>query len=89
MQRFLIPELLHLVFSMTNKATLLDVILVSKTWCDIGLDSLWENMDELFPLLATLAPLIDQDDLWVVRSQPIVLSKSEKTYLLHWIDKGL
>lgn len=62
--RFLIPEILILVFGHLSKADLFPLTTVCHGWSELALNGLWQDAT-LFPLLKTLAPLAETDCLWV------------------------
>ena len=52
-----IPEIIELIMSFLDKKDNIQNACVCKRWCEIALDCVWRNADDITQLLRLLAPL--------------------------------
>ena len=56
-----IPELIDSIFSYGDREVNLQCALVCRSWSNFALDALWKDIDDLFPILSILCPLVRED----------------------------
>lgn len=60
-----ISEILRCIFKYLDNADRATAACVCRTWVEVALDVLWENLESPHPIMALLGPISFHEDGWV------------------------